>query len=192
MELIHGSETLANYILTPGKYPKEHIQYSNHGKSLKSTIRHLYGEDISLHIRSLEKLRIKKSTLLSSLTFLLRCRDNHIIPRFLQMHHHIRSRAATRIYQRTSFALLRERIQRNRLELDSTSCSLLELHLRLANTLSTAHWGLTDQLTFNKASYVGDAHKARQSRKFARLAKNQLSVTAALKNSNQPQQPNTG
>ena len=26
----------ANYNLTPGKYPKEHIQYSNHGESLKS------------------------------------------------------------------------------------------------------------------------------------------------------------
>jgi len=26
MEMIHGSETSANYILTPGKYPKEHIQ----------------------------------------------------------------------------------------------------------------------------------------------------------------------
>jgi hypothetical protein len=38
MELIHGSETSANYTLTPGKYPKEHIQYSNHGESLKSRI----------------------------------------------------------------------------------------------------------------------------------------------------------
>ena len=28
MELIHGSETSAYYILTPGKYPKEHIQYT--------------------------------------------------------------------------------------------------------------------------------------------------------------------
>ena len=36
MELIQGSETSANYNLTPGKYPKEHIQYSNHGESLKS------------------------------------------------------------------------------------------------------------------------------------------------------------
>ena len=26
MELIQGSETSANYNLTPGKYPKEHIQ----------------------------------------------------------------------------------------------------------------------------------------------------------------------
>ena len=147
MELIHGSETSAYYILTPGKYPKEQIKYSNHGESLKSTTRHLHGQDITLHIRRLEKLRIKKLTLLSSLTFLLRCRDHHIIPRFLQIHHHIRSRAATRIYQRTSFALLRERIQHNRLELDSTSSSLLEIHLRLANTLSTAHWDVIDQLT---------------------------------------------
>jgi len=37
MELIHGSETSAYYRLTPGKYPKEYIQYSNHGESLKST-----------------------------------------------------------------------------------------------------------------------------------------------------------
>ena len=35
--LTHGSETSAYYTLTPGKYPKENIQYSNHGESLKST-----------------------------------------------------------------------------------------------------------------------------------------------------------
>jgi len=38
MELTHGSETSAYYTLMPGKYPKENIQYSNHGESLKSTI----------------------------------------------------------------------------------------------------------------------------------------------------------
>jgi hypothetical protein len=39
MELTQGSETSANYNynMTPGKYPKEHIQYSKHGESLKST-----------------------------------------------------------------------------------------------------------------------------------------------------------
>ena len=36
MELIQGSETSANYNLTPGKYPEENIQYSNQGESLKS------------------------------------------------------------------------------------------------------------------------------------------------------------
>ena len=29
MEPIQGSETSANYNLTPGKYPKEHFQYNN-------------------------------------------------------------------------------------------------------------------------------------------------------------------
>jgi hypothetical protein len=39
MELTQGSETSANYNckLTPGKYPKEHIQYTNNGESLKLT-----------------------------------------------------------------------------------------------------------------------------------------------------------
>jgi len=41
MEVIHGSETSAYYILTPGTHPKEHIQYSYHGESLKSTILHI-------------------------------------------------------------------------------------------------------------------------------------------------------
>jgi len=38
MELTQSSETSANYNLTPGKYPKEYIQYSNHGEILKSRI----------------------------------------------------------------------------------------------------------------------------------------------------------
>jgi len=38
LELTQGSETSVNYNLTPEKYPKEHIQYSNHGESLKSII----------------------------------------------------------------------------------------------------------------------------------------------------------
>jgi len=42
MELIQGSETSANYNLTPGKYPEENIQYSNHGESLKSRKHDLY------------------------------------------------------------------------------------------------------------------------------------------------------
>jgi hypothetical protein len=35
MELIEGSETSANLNRTPGKYPKEYIQDSKHGESLK-------------------------------------------------------------------------------------------------------------------------------------------------------------
>ena len=39
MELIEGSETSANNNRTPEKYPKEYIQYSKHGESLKSRIK---------------------------------------------------------------------------------------------------------------------------------------------------------
>ena len=52
MELIHGSETSANHILTPGKYPKEHIQYSNHGESLKSTKLYMFRTVLLSIIRS--------------------------------------------------------------------------------------------------------------------------------------------
>jgi hypothetical protein len=34
----HLQRLEVEYKLTPGKYPKEHIQYSNHGESLKSRI----------------------------------------------------------------------------------------------------------------------------------------------------------
>jgi hypothetical protein len=48
MELTEGSETSANHNLTPGKYPKEYIQYSKHGESLKSIGQKL--QDIGLKI----------------------------------------------------------------------------------------------------------------------------------------------
>jgi hypothetical protein len=36
MDLTEGSETSAKHNLTLGKYPKEHIQDSEHGENLKS------------------------------------------------------------------------------------------------------------------------------------------------------------
>jgi hypothetical protein len=38
MDLTEGSETSAKLNLTPGKYPKENTQDSEHGKNLKSRI----------------------------------------------------------------------------------------------------------------------------------------------------------
>jgi hypothetical protein len=39
MDLTEGSETSAKLNLTPGKYPKENIQVSEHGENLKSRIK---------------------------------------------------------------------------------------------------------------------------------------------------------
>jgi len=87
-------------------------------RSLKSRIIHLYGEETARHIGLFGKLRIKKTKLLTPLTFLLRRRDHDTIPHFLQFHRHFHSRAANRIYQRTRFALVWERIRHDRQELD--------------------------------------------------------------------------
>jgi hypothetical protein len=38
MDLTEGSEMSAKLNLTPGKYPKENIQVSEHGENLKSRI----------------------------------------------------------------------------------------------------------------------------------------------------------
>jgi hypothetical protein len=75
------------------------------------------------------------------------------------------------IYQRTSFALLRERIHNNRRKLDHTSRELLQVHLRLASVLSESDWSLIDRLTFNKAIRTEEDSKATQLQKFSRLHK---------------------
>ena len=46
MELIQGSETSANYNLTPGKYPEENIQYQEEVFSVKE----LDGDLTDLHV----------------------------------------------------------------------------------------------------------------------------------------------
>jgi hypothetical protein len=163
MEPTNSSETSAiNLTWTPATYPKDNKLQLEHGESLKSRIIRLYGEEISRYIRLFKKLRMKKSKIITSLTFLLRCRDHSTIPGFLQFHHHIHSRAANRIYQRTSFTLLRERVYQNRRDLGRTSRDLLKTHLRLANHLSELDWQLRDRLTQNKATNVGESNKERQ------------------------------
>ncbi|XP_021931121.1 uncharacterized protein LOC110835326 [Zootermopsis nevadensis] len=116
-----------------------------------------------------EALRITKAKRLCSLSFLLRCRDQGTVPHYLQFHHHIHSEAAKRIYRKTSFCLLRERIHHTRRELDAISRDLLGMHLRLAAELSTADWALIDRITFERASRAAADDKVRQCHKFQRL-----------------------
>jgi hypothetical protein len=41
LDLTEGSETSAKLNLTPGKYPKENIQVSEHGENLKSRVSYM-------------------------------------------------------------------------------------------------------------------------------------------------------
>jgi hypothetical protein len=84
MDLTEGSETSAKHNLTPGKYPKEHIQDSEHGENLKSRKDHKH---ISYHVPtatcfgSKQSAPDKKSVLCSVLLYFNRC----ILLYFLQI-----------------------------------------------------------------------------------------------------------
>jgi hypothetical protein len=160
-------ETLvAHQKLTPGYNPKTFKQQDDHGGSLQLHILHLYGEDTLRLFKNFDKLRMKKTNLLTSPPLLLRCRYHKTIPTFLRFRHHIRSQAANRIYKRTSLALLRERIHFNRREIDNSSRNLIKIHLQLANVLSASDWSLVDRITFNKTIRLGDEIRNRQCKKF--------------------------
>ena len=49
-------ETSAFKPQTQGKFPEEYKLHSEHGESLKTTVRHLYGEETTRNIRSFETL----------------------------------------------------------------------------------------------------------------------------------------
>jgi hypothetical protein len=73
MELTHGSETSAQYILTPGKYPKEHLQGHKAVTftmtiiiTLKTHLVNFSGETIQCYIRKYEKIEMQKVIRLSS------------------------------------------------------------------------------------------------------------------------------
>jgi hypothetical protein len=58
MDLTEGSETSEKLNLTPGKYPKENIQDSEHGENLKSRI---FNRFFSHLFSDLSKIRCKIS-----------------------------------------------------------------------------------------------------------------------------------
>ena len=102
-------------------------------------------------------------------------------PHFLKFRHQFHTRAADRIYKRTSFALLRERIHYNRRELNRISGLLLKLHLRLTSCLSSSQWDLIDRLSSNKDTQMGELARKRQLHKFASLHTSQHSGNKTIK-----------
>jgi len=116
---------------------KKEYNIHKHGKSLKWRIIHLlWGGNCKKYSVIQKKLWINKTTLLTSLPFLLDCKDHDTIHHFLQFCHFIHSHTAYRIYKCTSCALLWERVHHNRQELDNISWEMLNIHLRLGSLLS--------------------------------------------------------
>jgi hypothetical protein len=173
--------SVRNYHYLPCNNPEKRGSQLFCSGSLQLHIVHLYREATLLYIQRFERLQIKKAKLLSLLSFLLWCRDQNTIPHFLQLCHHIWLQAASRIYTCISFCLLRKGIHHSRMELESSSQELLEIHLRLADALSELDWTLTDQLSFKKASSLRENSKTGQCNEFLCLHRAQHPVPQPLK-----------
>ncbi|XP_046387273.1 uncharacterized protein LOC124156657 [Ischnura elegans] len=124
-------------------------------------------------IRRLEQLRKDRANHLSHLAFLLRCRDEKIVPRFAVVKLPVHSPAAERIAKRTSFALVRERIHYHRSCLDSNAKGLLELHYDLAARLTPFDWDFVDRTTMAQGETLLNRNTERQKRKFKNLTRQQ-------------------
>jgi len=75
MELIEGSETSVNHNRTPGKYPKEYIQDSKHGESMKSRRKAVFLTAIDTSIsHTLKYIRTALSWVITQQVLVIPCR----------------------------------------------------------------------------------------------------------------------
>ena len=143
-------------------------------KSLKHFLSNLYGEEVLNQCKLLDKLRIKRVNLLTSLAFLLRCREQNTVPKFVIIKNNINSKKATRIYRQAELALVRERIQEIRRKLDSVSSKLYKLHLELSSILNNEDWDKLDALSSAKAELKSKSNTKRQTKKFEAISKKDI------------------
>ncbi|KAK9874835.1 hypothetical protein WA026_005651 [Henosepilachna vigintioctopunctata] len=135
-------------------------------ESLHDFINRLYGEEVYKQVRRFEVLRKKKAHQVSSLIFLLRCRDNNVIPKFLRAKRHFNTAASHRIYNRLERALLRERIHETRRELAKLDSELLSVHLLISQKMNNWDWERVDRIIYNTMSSEMKKSTERQKRKF--------------------------
>ncbi|XP_046405294.1 uncharacterized protein LOC124170543 [Ischnura elegans] len=140
-----------------------------HRGNLRSHIVSLYGEDVDRLIRRFEKLRGKKGRLLSSLAFLLRCRDTDTIPVCVEISHHLKTSSAKRILLRASKALLRERVHHTRLSLHRCSEELYKIHLQWRSSLNATDWDKIEKITYFTSQNVEITARKTQIKKFDKL-----------------------
>ena len=175
MLAIAASETSADSKNGPQPNSPEKVfsKSSDSGcESLRQFIIRLYGEEIHRQIRQLENFRLKKIHLLCSLTFLLRCRDSKVVPKFLKMKRIFKTPQSLRIYERMEFALLRERIHTTRKSLAILDEKLVSLHLLLSNRLKTCDWDNIDRLIQYKVDRRQVQCSSNQKKKFELSYKN--------------------
>ena len=117
----------------------------------------------------LKNCREKHARYSNHLTFLARCCAHGIIPNGLRVSLPVRTARPDNIANKTSQALLRERIGHARRQKVLTSLRIRDLESDLSQSLNTERWAQLDQLCRESASRVHRTVKERQTRKFEAL-----------------------
>ena len=138
-------------------------------ETFKEHLIQLYGEQIVLASRRLQRDFIKQAKLFNHLTFLKRCRNSQTIPIGLRLKSPIQSSRAERIIKEASMALTRERISHTREQLHVVTQDIDSLQILLQGKLSQEDFkkigAFNDEIykkTFNRS-------RAKQLRKFSTL-----------------------
>ena len=130
---------------------------SIHG-SFKNIIKYLYGESILAKVNIFSKFRSSQETI--KLAFLQRCRDNNIIPKFLQFKD-LGTHKSKNILHKTSLILIKEHIHFTKLQITQISHKTFKLHLFLP-TLRYDIWQILDHITYEQVMKTHTQSSERQ------------------------------
>ena len=125
-----------------------------------SRIKYFYGESILAKVNTFSKLRSFLAKKLSNLTFLKRCRDNNMIPKFLQLKDHLGTHKSKNILHKTNLILINEHIHFTKLQIVQIFHKTFKLHLFLFTTLRHDIWQTLD-ITYEQAMKIHNPLKDR-------------------------------
>ena len=135
----------------------------------RSVLAERYGPAINTAFRNLEKAQQKLCREQNSLTFLMRCRDQKIIPNGLRLKTPSSSQRASRICKRASLALVREQIDHHRQQKRFTVMKINTLRQQLQSNLTAEEFERVESAVSRSNKEYNNQVKSRQIRKFNHL-----------------------
>ena len=139
----------------------------------KEFIRSQHGDKATQLINRLDRIEKKIVKTSNHLTFLLRCRDNNIVPRGLQLKSPVKSPAALKIIENASKRLVRERIRSHRSQKAACTEQAQQIHASLESTLSQEMYQKLCKVQDTSNRRVDYKTKETHKKKFAALTSRQ-------------------
>ena len=154
---------------------------STNRESLKYAIANRYGPEIANKIRHLESLRKKRVRLETSLTFLIKCRDNNLLPSCVRLKPRKDITHSEEILRNASVKLLRKLIKNNRFKLSLVHSELYTLHCECSAVLSRDDFDLCDKLTHLQAARTFELCTSSHNKKYEKTQNSSICVQSRKK-----------